>query len=74
LKPITFTFLELVKTVRKDNPEITDEEIEASIHILEHEGHLKKISKDIYSTTKKRPRCRKDRINKGSIIKKRHEL
>ena len=53
-KLITFTFLELVKSVRQDNPDMTDEEIEASIHILEHEGYLKKISRDIYSTTDKK--------------------
>jgi hypothetical protein len=52
----TFTFEELRRQVLSEHKDFTDEEIEASIHILEHLGILDKISKDIYRTTGKEPK------------------
>lgn len=51
----SFTLEELMVIVKKEHPNYTDEEIEASVHILEHEGFIRKISRDIYEQTGKRP-------------------
>lgn len=51
----TFTLEELIVIVKKEHPDLTNEEVEASVHILEHEGYIRKISRDIYEQTGKRP-------------------
>lgn len=50
----TFTLEELILQVRKEYPDMNDYEVTASVHILEHEGYLKKIIGDIYETTDKK--------------------
>lgn len=53
-QPITFTLPELRRQLNKQsNRDITDEEIEATVLLLEHLGHIKRISKDLWSTTGK---------------------
>ena len=51
----TFTFDELIHEVKKDHPSFTDEEVLCCVDVLEHEGYLKKLSRDIYQTTEKTP-------------------
>lgn len=51
----SFTIDEIKQELRKTDPHITDEELEAGFHILLHEGYLRKISQDIYEKTNKEP-------------------
>lgn len=51
----TFTLDELIHEVKKDHPSFTDEEVLCCVDVLEHEGYLKKLSRDIYQTTGKTP-------------------
>ena len=50
----TFTLPELrLQLKRQGDRQVTDEEIQCCIDVLEFEGYIKKLSKDLWTTTGK---------------------